>query len=153
MYSMPLYEEIMASEHADLLDEVLDQECCDIEPDFLGFIHIYEGLARIIDKEYTVVDLGSAYAIQAWYFRDHKKYIAVDLPGGNSTGKPSKKFKLPNVEVHNTGIENFLDSYKHTNKEFAICNYVPNWYSHNIDLTKQHFQNVFTFYPCALQKG
>lgn len=43
----------------------------------------------------------------------------------------------------------FLENiYEKKEKEFAICNYVPNWYKErSIDLVKLNFQNCYTFYP------
>ncbi|MCK5613707.1 hypothetical protein KAR91_68215 [Candidatus Pacearchaeota archaeon] len=123
------------------LTRVLDQDHCDIEPEFLGFVYIYKNLSEIIPKHFTVVDLGCAYAPQAYYFTEHKKYIGIDIFEG-------ERFETENSEHYVMDIKKFckwreLDE----NETFAICNYVPPWHADNMALTREYFKNVFTFYP------
>jgi len=142
---MSLWKELMTTEYADETKRIVADNCYDINPDFLGFTDIYEHLAEIIPKEYTVVDLGCAYNFQSYYFRFHKKYIAVNLPG-NYHNKINY-FKMPNTKLILKPIKDFLENYEHDDLEFAICSYVPNWGSKNMELVKRDFQNVFTYYP------
>lgn len=142
-----LYDQIINGRYRKSLEAVLNQPQCDIDGEFLGFVDIYEHLAEIIPLAYTVIDLGCAYAPQAYYFRGHKKYIGVDIARKD---EPRVVFMTDNMEYHDNGIEEFLENYEHVDKEFAICSYVPNSISNNMTLAKEHFQNVFTYYPCIL---
>ena len=128
-------------------DRVFNQKECDIEPEFLGFIDTYYLLAKLIPTDFTVIDFGCAYAPQCFFFKDHHKYIGVDV------SHETEKFKTDNSEFHDLGIEEYIKQNILTinqGETFVICNYVPNWYSENIKLVKENFNNVYTFYPCAL---
>ena len=118
--------------------KVLEQPMCDIDGSFLGFVDIYYYLSKIIPKHFTVLDLGCAYASQAYYFRKHKKYIGIDV-------SIKTRFKFKNTEHKIIDINEELKNWENenTNEVFAICSYVP------INTTKlrETFKNVFTFYP------
>lgn len=128
----------------DQIDRVLGQDMCDIAPEFLGFTNVYFALASIIPKHWTIVDLGCAYAPQAFIFKDHKAYIGVDA-------SECERFSAPNTTHYRMTIADFLarhsgDFAKETT--FAICSYVPDWYSaNNRELARSHFPNGFTYYP------
>lgn len=129
----------------DQLDRVFGQEMCDIDATFLGFTSIYFALAGIIPKHWTVVDLGCAYSPQAFIFKDHKAYIGVDLYA-------KERFKAPNTVHYTMPISRFLAEIGGSfdlRTTFAICSYVPPWHDDNVDLARQHFKNVFTYYPAS----
>ena len=122
-----------------------EYKMCDIDGEFMGFTDIYKHLAQIIPKSRIIVDLGCAYAPQAIYFTEHRKYIGVDLP----------YFKTPRVNTKNSEycemsikewIEKELPKY---NKEelFAICSYVPPWHDDNQKLCRENFLDMFAYYP------
>lgn len=129
----------------DQIDRVLSTYMCDIGPEFLGFIGIYERLAEIIPIHWTVVDLGCAYAPQALLFDAHKEYVGVDLL------TPDKaRFSAPNSRFFEMPIAEFIEKHVgdfNQDKTFAICSYVPPWHGNNREIARQAFQNVFTFYP------
>jgi hypothetical protein len=128
----------------DQLDRVFGQEMCDIDPSFLGFTNIYFALATIIPKHWTVVDLGCAYAPQAFIFRDHKAYVGVDL------GINKERFAAPNAAHYTVPIAEFIREHGASfdqARTFAICSYVPPWHDDNMKLAREAFKNVFTFYP------
>ena len=127
----------------DQIKEVFSQKHCDIDLEFVGFIEVYKALSQIIPVDFTVVDLGCAYNPQCYYFKDHYKYIAVDL--GNL-----KRFKMNNCKIYEMSIDNFIHNHiseLDLSKTFAICSYVPPWRLDNMKLVREHFKNVFTFYP------
>lgn len=129
----------------DECDKVFDGPECDIEPCFMGFVEIYEGLAKIIPQHYTVVDLGCAYNPQAYYFANHKEYLAVDI-------SDCVKFQPPNCKIFHMSIEAFIMSETqkmNLSETFAICSYVPPWGGDNMKLVRDAFTNVFTFYPAG----
>jgi hypothetical protein len=126
----------------------LKEDDFDLSPDFLGFIDIYFYLSKIIPKDWIVYDFGCAWATQGFYFRNHKKYIAVDNGVKNI-------FHFKNTEFHNCTIAEFLNhlgkqsNFKNT-LSFAICSYVPDFKS--AELVRQTFKNVFTIYPDTEKK-
>ena len=127
------------------MERVLSQDMCDIDGGFLGFTDVYENLAAIIPKHWTIVDLGCAYAPQSWIFREHKAYIGVDL-------SDCEKFHAPNSSFYVCSIAEFLKNHlKEFNQEttFAICSYVPPWGDDNMKLARDNFKNVFTYYPAG----
>lgn len=128
----------------DQVDRVFGYHECDITPEFLGFTEVYLHLSCIIPTHWTVVDLGCAYAPQAFLFKDHALYVGVDAGG-------CERFSAPNTKHYTMTIADFLT--KHGGqfdkcRTFAICSYVPPWYGHNSgELARKHFDNVFTYYP------
>jgi hypothetical protein len=116
---------------------------CDIDGEFLGFVEIYEHLAQIIPKKRIIVDLGCAYATQAICFQDFKKYIGVDV-------SDCPKVKTKNSEYYTMKIQDFIEKEvpKYEQDElFAICSYVPPWYSDNEKLVRENFRHCFVYYP------
>lgn len=127
----------------DQLARVLESDMCDIAPEFLGFTEVYMRLAEIIPKHWTIVDLGCAYAPQAWLFKDHKAYIGVNISG-------VERFRAPNTIHHTMTIREFIEKHLadfDQETTFAICSYVPPWHDDNMKLAREAFKNVFTYYP------
>ena len=125
------------------IENVFNQRECDIDIEFLGFIDIYKKLSEIIPKHFTIVDLGCAYNPQCFYFKDHKKYIAVDI-------SDCEKFKSENCEIYNKSIEDFIRediSGLNLDETFAICSYVPPWGGDNRKMVRESFKNQFVYYP------
>lgn len=128
----------------DQKERVFNQERCDIDPTFLGFMDVYVALARIIPKHFTVIDFGCAYSPQCFLFENHRSYIGVDLD------TKQERFKTIQSIFYAMTIREYIEKYLHSldlQKTFAICSYVPQWYDDNIKLVKENFLNVFTYYP------
>lgn len=126
-------------------DRVLADGMCDIDYEFLGFTDIYESLAYIIPHHWTVVDLGCAYAPQAFLFRNHKAYIGIDQ-------SDCERFVAPNTTHYRMTIRDFVDAHLSDFSQdttFAICSYVPPWHDDNRMIARQNFKNVFTYYPAG----
>jgi hypothetical protein len=130
----------------DQLSRVLGQDICDIDHEFLGFTDKYLALASVIPLHWTVVDLGCAYAPQAMIFKNHKAYIGVDV-------SLAERFSAPNTTHYQMSTAEFISEFGATfdnDRTFAICSYVPNWYSQDSRrLAREAFKNVFTFYPAG----
>ncbi len=131
----------------DQIDRVFAAERCELAPDFLGFVDIYERLSEIIPTCWTVVDLGCANAAQAFFFDRHLSYIGVDL-----LTPVDERFAAANSSHFEATIGDYIAS--HVGKldlgtTFAICSYVPPWYDDNCRLVRESFKNVFTYYPCS----
>lgn len=119
---------------------------CDMEPCFMGFAKTYSLLAELIPTDWTVIDIGAAFAPQCYFFRNHAKYIAVE-PCTN------KMFHMDNTVIYRNSAKGFIEKTLPSlnldiNKVFAICNFVPDWYGENPQkLTRATFKNCYCFYP------
>ena len=127
----------LAKEYPAMLKEVLSQEMCDIDGDFLGFVDTYYYLSKLIPKDWTVIDFGCAYNPQAYYFRGHKAFIGVD------TGT-SKRFHFGNTDLVDATIADYLKQKPPTKKVFAICNYVS---SKETEIVRRYYPNCYIYYP------
>lgn len=142
--------------HSDLLTilpknqikRVFHQDICDIDPEFLGFLHIYKALSEIIPKHWAIIDLGCAYNPQCFYFTEHKRYIAVD-------NDEVEKFKAPNCIIYEISIKDFvlydlndlfLQYDLNLKETFVILNYVPLKEEDHL-LVKAIFKNLYVYYP------
>lgn len=126
------------------IDPVFGQEECGIDKEFMGFTDIYKNLSEIIPKHFTIVDLGCAYNPQCFYFKNHKKYVAVD-------SSSVTKFKSDNCEIYCMTIGKYIQEHLKDldlDETFAICSFVnPQHGSDSSKLTRDNFKNVFTYYP------
>ena len=132
----------------------------DIDPTFVGFIDIYEALSHVIPKHFTIFDVGCAYAFQAYYFRDHVKYVGIDQSPSTDELRAQypclecfdvdSRFQMPGAVYYPKTIlcaeDLLMIKEKEVGREpsFAICSYVPGVVRH---WTKQVFSNCFLYYP------
>jgi len=130
--------------YSDQLSKVM--ECPDfmLDQTFLGFVDTYYHLSKIIPTGRTVYDLGCCAAVQGWFFKNHKKYVAVDFETS-----PDDVFRTPNMEFHNCTIREFIEDSFIEEPHFAICNYVPPWQDDNMELVRRAFNYLYVFYPEA----
>jgi hypothetical protein len=126
-----------------LTEAVFLQSECQIDPEFMGFVEIYHHLSQIIPMHWTILDLGCAYAPQCWYFKDHKKYIGVDM-------SVKKRFTLPNCEQYLSSIRDWFKDLKPPNLNldmtFGIMSYVPAT-DYEYFTAKMGLENLFVYYP------
>ena len=126
---------------SDIMDSIINSYPCEYDYEFVGFINIYAPLEHIIPYDVTVVDLGCAAALQAYYFRNHAGYIGVDI-------SQSPRYEIPSCEHYVASIEKYIDSLtiNDQNKVFAICSYVP--CEHELyDMIRSKFNNYRIYYP------
>lgn len=93
----------------------------ELEYDFLGFLDSYYKLS--IPLDYTIIDFGCYQAVQAVYFKNHKKYIGVDNDIPNEF-----RFHQNNAEYFLCSIQSFIEEHGVSfdkEKTVAICSYVP----------------------------
>lgn len=127
------------------MDKVFDYDKCEFSYDFLGFTEYYKALASIIPKGKTIIDFGCNQALQSYYFREHNRYIGIDI------AIPTEyRYKTDNSLHFQDEISKWIEfefsKMRINPKEcFAIINYVPDWGAQA--LVKQTFQNVFCYYP------
>jgi len=120
-----------------MFKDVLKQKYCDIDYSFLGFVDTYYYLSKIIPKYWTVIDFGCAWNTQAYFFRKHKAYIAVD-------NGVSERFCFENTTIFKGSIASYLKQNPPSREIFAICNYVP---SNDTKLVREYYSNCYIFYP------
>lgn len=117
----------------------------DIDPTFVGFIDIYRHLSNIIPRNRVIVDIGCAYAFQAYYFRNHRFYVGID-----PTPKEDR-FQIPNSIHHELLVQSsaYLMGLNYgvncTEPLFAICSYCPD--NRATKAMKEAFRDCFSFYP------
>ena len=124
-------------------ERVFNQDRCEIDGSFIGFVNVYNALSRIIPKHYTVIDLGCGYNAQSFLFEDFKEYIAVDI-------HDLEVFRSKNCTYYNMDIADFIKDIAPSldlGKCFAICSYVPEWGRLDKAKLSDVFPNLFTFYP------
>jgi len=118
----------------------------DIVPQFLGFVTDYKHLSAIIPQHFTIIDVGCAYQPQSYYFQNHNAYygVAPDEVLRFEFGKRCHSVRQT--------IGMFIKTPEflalNLDETFAICNYVPPWYSENAaEITRKTFRNLYVFYP------
>lgn len=128
--------------YASQLTRILECSKSLIDYEFLGFVDTYYHLSHIIPKGRVVYDMGCASAVQSWFFRNHKKYIGVDVDLDKD-----EVLTTPNSVFYSCTISEFISNNSIDNPSFAICNYVPPWGDDNIRIVKEAFEHVYLFYP------
>jgi hypothetical protein len=142
---MPIHLDLLGKLPKEQIEKVFHQKYCDIDPEFLGFLHIYKALSEIIPRHWTVVDLGCAYNPQCFYFLNHKSYLAVDID-------KIEKFQSPNCILYNKSIQEFIREDTpslNLSETFAILNYVP---LSNTKSVRETFNNLYIYYPSGGNK-
>lgn len=81
----------------------------------------YELLSKIIPKNRVIYDFGAAYGFQAYWFKDHKRYIGINPPSNLA----SMPFRTENSIWYFGTIQEFFSQFDIEDDSFAICNYVP----------------------------
>lgn len=134
----------------DQVENVMSQPYCEIEPSFLGFIDTYHDLARLIPKHWTIIDLGCYVSAQAWYFRDHYRYIGVDAPNRQTRPRSTEliRFQFDNTTPVTAWIADYIKKWdgKDTSQVFAICSYVPLRDEEQAEV-RRIFTNLYMYYP------
>ena len=128
--------------------EVMSQDMCELDSEFLGFVDVYKNLSRIIPKGSIVIDFGCYLAAQSYFFARHKMYICVDVVS-------MRRFTPPNSVHYTMSIQNFIqievpklfEEYDEL-KLCAICSYVPDFQA--TEMVRKTFPNVFCYYPCGV---
>lgn len=126
----------LAENYPKMFREVVEQEMCDIDGSFLGFVDVYYYLSKVIPKNWTVVDFGCAYNPQSYYFKDHLAFTGVDK-------WIKKRFHFKNTVLFEGTIKDYLKQKPPTQKVFAICNNVP---SEETELVRKYYPNCFIYY-------
>ena len=131
---------------------------------FLGFEEVYKAATLFVPKNKIILDLGCGYAFQAWYFKDYRKYIGVDVFHG--TEDILKILETGNSDFYHMTIQDFIQQYVREEREgfceiklpgmepqsienvFAICSYVPGEYVRK--LVRETFPYCLVYYPVGI---
>lgn len=109
----------------------------EIGPDFMCFDEPYQQAACVANKDSIILDLGCAYAPQAYYFTDCKQYIGVDMPMVRPEHplnypniKPETRFHPDNARFYIMTIQQFIQTVLpelklDMNHVIAVCSAVP----------------------------
>ena len=122
-------------------EEIMNQCMCEYEYDFLGFLEVYYAASLFVPKSRIIIDFGCYLAAQSYFFKDHAKYIGVDVVD-------LKRFNSGNAEHYICSIQGFIENHPETltdDKVFAICSYVPDFKA--TDLVKKSYKNCLVYYP------
>lgn len=110
---------------------------------FLAFEEIYKSVLNFVPKGKTIIDLGCAYAPQAYYFTEYSKYIGVDV------FVPDIHFTTANMTLYQMSAQQFckkvIDEKWDLDNCFAICSYVPDVIARKC--VRETFPNCLAYYP------
>ena len=146
------YNECISELHALIpkqeYQDILSQDMCELEPDFLGFVDVYKSLSELIPKHYIIIDFGCYLAAQSYFFSEHERYIGVDVVD-------MRRFTPQNATHYVSSIQDFIANEvpklfcKHNKLMYcAICSYVPDFKA--TELVRETFPNVFCYYLCGI---
>ena len=115
----------------------------ELDYSFLAFEDVYKSVLNFVPKGKTIIDLGCAYAPQAYYFTGYAGYIGVDI------AIPEVHFETQNMTLHEMSIQQFckkvIDEEWDLKKCFAICSYVPDDDARRC--VRETFPNCLVYYP------
>ena len=110
---------------------------------FLAFEDVYKSALNFVPKGKTIIDLGCAYAPQAYYFKEYNGYVGVDI------NIPEVHFETENMKLYEMSIQQFckkvVDEKWDLEKCFAICSYVPDDDARKC--VRETFPNCLVYYP------
>lgn len=131
---------------------------------FLGFEEVYKAVTLFVPKNKIILDLGCGYAFQAWYFKDYRKYIGVNV--STACECVLNILETGNSDFYHMTIQDFIRQYVREEREgfceirlpgmepqsienvFAICSYVP---GENVrKLVRETFPYCLVYYPVGI---
>lgn len=118
---------------------------------FLGFEEVYKAVTLFVPKNRVIIDLGCAYAFQACYFKDYRKYIAVDN-GFYDARMIIDELEINNAEFLHMSIQTFIKEVFPTlgywiDEVFGICSYVPDESAR--EMVRNFFPHCLVYYPAG----
>ena len=115
----------------------------EMDSTFLCFEDVYFTAKDLIDESWTVLDLGCAYAPQAFIFKDFERYIGVDIGI-----KDGVHFQTDNMIFYNMSIQKYIEKHLKDldlERTFAICSAVPDAEAQK--LVRDTFPHQLVWYP------
>lgn len=112
----------------------------------------YYYLSKMIDKDMVVIDIGSSYNAQSYFFTEHAKYIAVEPPERNEEGNHwhFEHFQAPGTELYRAWGQDFIKNIFPTlgidpDQVFCICTWVPS--DEVKKMIAETFPHHYIYYP------
>ena len=105
----------------------------------------YKMLSEIIPKNRVIYDFGAAYGFQSWWFRNHRRYIAIQPQPRGIRYHMKKAFRTDNSIWFFGTVQEFFKQFSVEKESFAICNWVPD--DEAAKLVRENCPNVYCNYP------
>lgn len=105
----------------------------------------YKFLAENIPKHRVIYDFGAGYGFQSWWFRNHRRYIAIQPQPRGTRYHMKKPFRTDNSIWYFGTIQEFFKQFSVEKESFAICNWVPD--DEAARLVRENCPNVYCNYP------
>lgn len=152
---------LIPKEKIDRAFETSETASAELDYEFLGFEEVYKAVTLFVPKGRIIIDFGCGYAFQSWYFKDYRKYIAVDE--GTACADVLDILGTGNSEFYNMRIQEFIRKYVRKDRYrfcdiklknmdwqsvenvFAICSYVPDTEAQR--LVRETFPHCLVYYP------
>lgn len=143
-----LYQ-LIPKDKIDKIFEISQTVGAECDYTFLGFDEVYKAVTLFVPKSKVIIDLGCAYAFQAWYFKDYRKYIGVDNSACDCLDV-LKEFEMSNADFYYTSIQRFIQEVfprlvLSLDEVFAICSYVPD--EGVREMVRKFFPHCLLYYP------
>ena len=100
----------------------------------------YAGIAKEIPKNRVIYDFGAGYGIQSYFFKNHKKYIAIE-PFAD------EYFETDNAIWLKMTVQQFFEKFEVEEDAFAILNYVPD--TEASKLVREKCKYLYVNYPTS----
>lgn len=110
------------------VNRLFSYEYCELEFDFVGFIENYADLKEIIPKDFTIIDVGCYQAMQAHYFKDHRRFIGIEpyIPAEYCLKQENATYYHQTAQQFiSETLPQLVSEGLDLNKVFAVCSAVP----------------------------
>lgn len=117
---------LISSISKEALQKVFSYSKCELETDFLGFLHIYADLQNL-PKNFTIIDVGCCQALQAFYFRKFKRYVGIEptIPAEYLLAQDNAVYYEGTMQEFVKYLPQLQEQGLDFEKVFAVCSYVP----------------------------
>ena len=136
-----LYEDKLHFDRFQKFYKASDTASSEIDGEFMCCgEHAYAGIAKEIPKNRVIYDFGAGYGVQSYFFKDHKKYIAIE---------PSvdEHFETDNAIWLKMTVQQFFERFEIEEDAFAILNYVPD--AEASMLVREKCEYLYVNYPTS----
>lgn len=136
----PLREIIPRAE----LKRLLSQDYCELEPDFLCFEPAYQAVAKYVPKDYIIVDCGCYLALQAYLFREHRRYIGIDCLEKQQLFQNLERASTANSLMLSTRVQDMRSWLWQGERLYVMAVAVPD---REVQEAVRRMPNHFLWYP------
>ena len=149
MHNLCELYQLIPKDKLDRIFETSQTVAAECDYTFLGFEEVYKAVTLFVPKSKVIIDLGCAYAFQAWYFREYRKYIGVDNDC-KDVRITLNELGINNANYFSCSIQKFIEivfpALPYTlNEVFAVCSYVPD--REVREMVRKFFPHCLVYYP------